>query len=44
MKRLFLITFVLMGVVAFAQTSNNLLLRKPALSKTQIAFSYAGDI
>src|SRR6185369_439869 len=44
MKRFFLITFVLIGVVAFAQTSNNLLLRKPALSKTQIAFSYAGDI
>ena len=45
MKRLILLSFVLLSVCVFAQSSSdNLLLRKPALSKTQIAFSYAGDI
>jgi len=35
--------FLLWASVAGAQTGH-LLLRKPALSRTQIAFSYAGDL
>jgi tricorn protease len=40
-----LFAILLVGVISFAQSSSDhLLLRKPALSKTQIAFAYAGDI
>ncbi len=45
MKRLILLAFALVSVVSFAQSASNyLLLRKPTLSKTQIAFVYAGDV
>lgn len=45
MKRTFLPFFILIfSIVTLAQSSDYLLLRNPALSKTQIAFSYAGDI
>ncbi|HVN06022.1 MAG TPA: hypothetical protein VMT86_16485, partial [Bryobacteraceae bacterium] len=42
MRRL-ICAFVLLAPVAGAQTGH-LLLRSPALSRTQIVFSYAGDL
>ena len=36
--------FIAWGGVCFAQSSGPLLLQSPALSKTQIAFAYGGDI
>ena len=45
LKKSFLPFFILiLSVVSLAQSSDHVLLRKPALSKTQITFSYAGDI
>lgn len=46
MRRLsVLISFVFISLLTNGQTtSSNLLLRKPTLSKTQIAFTYAGDV
>jgi tricorn protease len=39
-----LILFVFSAVLALAQAAGPLLLQKPALSKTQIVFVYAGDL
>lgn len=45
MKKLFfLLAILLFCNFCLSQSSDHLLLRSPALSKTQIAFSYAGDI
>jgi tricorn protease len=42
---LLLVVFLLVfTVLSMGQTASPLLLRKPALSKTQIVFSYAGDL
>ena len=35
---------LLISVVGFAQSGKPLLMQKPTLSRTQIAFSYAGDL
>ena len=40
----FLAMVVLVYPIARAETGNHLLLQKPALSRTQIVFSYAGDL
>src|SRR5512146_2725797 len=45
MKKSFLPFLILiLSIISLAQSSDYVLLRKPALSKMQIAFSYAGDI
>ena len=40
----FLALIVLVSPIARPETGNHLLLQKPALSRTQIVFSYAGDL
>jgi Tol biopolymer transport system component len=46
MKRLFFIISILLVAtsLSFAQADKSLLMQKPALSKTQIVFAYAGDL
>ena len=40
----FLALIVLVSPIARPETGNHLLLQKPALSRTHIVFSYAGDL
>ena len=46
MRRGLLLSFVLLCAVVtcLAQAEKPLLLRKPSVSRTQIVFSYAGDL
>ena len=46
MKNIFLVVLVLLGtlVTAFAQGEKPTLFRQPTISKTDIVFSYAGDL
>ena len=44
MKKMTLALFLLTTIHCFAQTEQPLLLRKPTISKTHIAFVYAGDV
>src|SRR5713226_6276149 len=45
MSHLLLAIFVVLSAsISFAESGNRLLLQKPALSRTQIVFSYAGDL
>src|SRR2546423_6581168 len=45
MSELLLAIFVVFSAsISFAETGNLLLLQKPTLSRTEIVFSYAGDL
>lgn len=44
MRKFFVCLFCLLASVALCQTNPPLLLRKPALSKTQIVFNYGGNL
>ncbi|HUK91158.1 MAG TPA: protease, partial [Blastocatellia bacterium] len=46
MRRMILVLAILLGVagVCLAQSNKPLLMRSPAISRTQIVFSYAGDL